>query len=191
MASMGFDQSTVIEMMSLVDEHRDGLKEVNYVKICNAMRFLHQRFTAPPTPAPTPAPRPVQPTPAPRPVPRPTPPPTPVRAYRELEWPRMRLETLERSAVVVINAHRQKVIEELMQHTLTGPRGGAIVLKRVQIDQYVEQFIDVGLIHDQAEFQRLSVMKAKEERDREIHRQRVHLNNERTRLENLHRIIID
>ena len=191
MASMGFDQSTVIEMMSLVDEHRDGLKEVNYVKICNAMRFLHQRFTAPPTPAPTPAPRPVQPTPAPRPVPRPTPPPTPVRAYRELEWPRMRLETLERSAVVVINAHRQKVIEELMQHTLTGPRGGAIVLKKVEIDQYVAQFIEVGLIQHQAEFQRLAVTKANEERDREIHRQRVHLNNERTRLENLHRIIID
>ena len=198
MASMGFDQSTVIEMMSLVDEHRDGLKEVNYVKICNAMRYLHQHFTAPqpppppppqstPQPAPRPAPRPV-PRPAPQPAPRPVPRPTPLR---ELEWPRIRLERLERSAVVVINAHRQKVIEELMQHTLTGPRGGAIVLKRVQIDQYVEQFIDVGLIHDQAEFQRLSVMKAKEERDREIHRQRVHLNNERTRLENLHRIIID
>ena len=181
---MGFDQSTVIEMMSLVDEHRDGLKEVNYVKICNAMRFLHQRFTAPPTPAPTPAPRPVQPTPAPRPVPRPTP-------LRELEWPRIRLERLERSAVVVINAHRQKVIEELMQHTLTGPRGGAIVLKKVEIDQYVAQFIEVGLIQHQAEFQRLAVTKANEERDREIHRQRVHLNNERTRLENLHRIIID
>ena len=103
----------------------------------------------------------------------------------------MRLETLERSAVVVINAHRQKVIEELMQHTLTGPRGGAIVLKKVEIDQYVAQFIEVGLIQHQAEFQRLAVTKANEERDREIHRQRVHLNNERTRLENLHRIIID
>ena len=124
MASMRFDQNTVVDMMSLVDDHRDELKEADYVKICNAMRYLHQHFTAPQPPpppppqsTPQPAPRPV-PRPAPQPAPRPVPRPTPLR---ELEWPRIRLERLERSAVVVINAHRQKVIEELMQHTFQLP----------------------------------------------------------------------
>lgn len=41
MASMGYSTSTVGSLMTLVDEHRDEIKESTYVEICNALKFLH------------------------------------------------------------------------------------------------------------------------------------------------------
>jgi len=41
MASMGYSTSTVGSLMTLVDAHRDEIKESTYVEICNALKFLH------------------------------------------------------------------------------------------------------------------------------------------------------
>lgn len=38
---MGYSTSTVGSLMTLVDEHRDEIKESTYVEICNALKFLH------------------------------------------------------------------------------------------------------------------------------------------------------
>lgn len=47
MASMNFDRSTVAELMSLVDDVRDELKEGTYLQMCNAMKYLHDRTQRP------------------------------------------------------------------------------------------------------------------------------------------------
>jgi hypothetical protein len=41
MASMGFNESTVQTLMSLVDDHKDDLKEAQYIMVCNALVHLH------------------------------------------------------------------------------------------------------------------------------------------------------
>lgn len=48
MASMNFDNETIQTLMVLVDDNKEELKEADYVKICNAMKFLHDRYQHPP-----------------------------------------------------------------------------------------------------------------------------------------------
>lgn len=50
MASMNFDQKTVSDLMSLIDDHKDDIIEADYIKICNVMKFLHQRTSQPQCP---------------------------------------------------------------------------------------------------------------------------------------------
>jgi hypothetical protein len=49
---MGFNVETVQELMSLVDDHKDEIKEATYIQVCNAIQLLHRQAnrTAPPTP---------------------------------------------------------------------------------------------------------------------------------------------
>ena len=60
MASMNFDHSTIANLMSLVDEHKDEFKEGEYLQLCNAMKFLHNQSQRPngrgSTPVPPPQP---------------------------------------------------------------------------------------------------------------------------------------
>jgi hypothetical protein len=57
---MGYNTQTVQELMSLVDDHKEELKEATYIQVCNAIQELHRqasRPTPPPLqrrPAPTP-----------------------------------------------------------------------------------------------------------------------------------------
>jgi hypothetical protein len=43
MAAMGYNTETVQELMSLVDDHKADLQELSYLKICNAIKYLHQQ----------------------------------------------------------------------------------------------------------------------------------------------------
>jgi hypothetical protein len=43
MTAMGYNTETVQELMSLVDDHKGDMKEVSYLKICNAIKYLHQQ----------------------------------------------------------------------------------------------------------------------------------------------------
>lgn len=40
---MGYNTETVQELMSLVDDHKDDLKESTYLQICNAIMCLHRQ----------------------------------------------------------------------------------------------------------------------------------------------------
>ena len=60
MASMNFDSNTVSMLMNMVDDHKENIKEVDYIKICNAMKVLHYTVHQP-----TPTPVQHQPTPTP------------------------------------------------------------------------------------------------------------------------------
>ena len=44
MASMSFDNNTVFAMMMLLDNNKDDVKESDYIKICNALKFLHNKL---------------------------------------------------------------------------------------------------------------------------------------------------
>lgn len=41
MSSMNFDTATISVLMTMVDEHKDDIKEGDYIKVCNAMKFLY------------------------------------------------------------------------------------------------------------------------------------------------------
>ena len=61
MASMNFDHSTIANLMSLVDDHKDDFKEGEYLQMCNALKFMHHQTQRPngtgstPRPVPSPA----------------------------------------------------------------------------------------------------------------------------------------
>lgn len=67
MASMGFDQDTLTDLMSMIDDNKTHINEAKYVKMCNAMRILNQvlldqqnsQHTAPPPNPPSPPPPPL------------------------------------------------------------------------------------------------------------------------------------
>lgn len=42
MASMKFSAKTVMNIMSIVDDHKEGVQEAEYIEMCNALKFLHQ-----------------------------------------------------------------------------------------------------------------------------------------------------
>lgn len=48
---MNFDSNTVSMLMNMVDDHKENIKEVDYLKICNAMKLLHYTVHQP-TPTP-------------------------------------------------------------------------------------------------------------------------------------------
>ena len=41
---MTFDNTTISAMMSLLDDHKDEVKESDYIKICNALKFIHNKL---------------------------------------------------------------------------------------------------------------------------------------------------
>ena len=168
MASMGFDQATIIELMSLVDDNKERMKEANYVKICNAMRYLHNRFTTTPS--------------------------QPVQQPAELQLAELRvinirrsIQIMERTTPVVVNAHRQQVIEEVTQQPLRGPRGGVKTLKTSEIHRLVQELISRGLIQDDSHFQDLVLAKAGEQNRSFIRIQRALLFDELNELDILQR----
>jgi hypothetical protein len=151
MASMGFDQTTVREMMSLVDEHRDELKEADYLKICNALKYLHQRIQTPPTPTPTPT------SPLRSPFYQTTGPSETDRLLQQIRDLECRVRCMRESIrfrlqpryVNTVNSHRQSVIEELkpdVRELLRGPRGGAPTMTTAQIKHYTDILIQDGLL---------------------------------------------
>ena len=53
MSAMNIDLPAVRALFDLVDEHKDELKESDYIKICNGMKILFQKCNETPAPAPT------------------------------------------------------------------------------------------------------------------------------------------
>jgi len=41
---MNFDKNTISVMMALLDDHKDDVKESEYIKICNALKFIHNKL---------------------------------------------------------------------------------------------------------------------------------------------------
>lgn len=51
---MGFSLDSVTQLMHLVDENKDDIKEATYVEICNAMKFLYDKKRSESVSRPTP-----------------------------------------------------------------------------------------------------------------------------------------
>jgi len=45
MVSLGFDADTIQSMMTIMDEHKQHTSEASYVKMCNALKYLHDIHT--------------------------------------------------------------------------------------------------------------------------------------------------
>lgn len=133
MSSIGFDNTTVRELMSIVDEGKENITEVDYVKICNAMKFLHDRTQ-----------QSIHTMSESHPL-----------SLSVSRWER-RVRKLERYIEYskpihnsVKNIHRQHAIEELLPHIVLewrGPRNGIIKMKNSDIKKYVNEIINEGLI---------------------------------------------
>ena len=195
MASMGFDKKTLIDLMSLVDDHKDDMNEATYVKMCNVMRTLnqvqcamdatHQRAAPPPT--------------HPRAAPPPTPPIHPrahFTVFTRFQVADRRVELLRREVALaqvhinnprVLNCHRQAVIEELTQQSFKGPRGGLKFLTNSDIQQHVQDLITRGLIVDQHDFVLKCLEKSAEHAMSHLRRQKVLLNHAITSLDIIRR----
>jgi len=154
MASMRFDRSTVVEMMSLVDEHRDELKEADYVKICNAMRYLHQRTQETPRTPPTPTPQAAPQMPAHMQSPF-------YRGHmtdheylqRDIHFVEQRIHSKEYSIrmnqstlIRTVNLHRQQVIVELMPDVARYRGRSLVKMKTDEIRRHTQTLIDSRLI---------------------------------------------
>jgi hypothetical protein len=184
MASMGYDKATVVALMSLVDEQKEKLKEADYVKMCNAIRDLHGHFDIKAASGPRP--------PSPR---EQAPHPSIAPHFTDIQWAEMCVEGLRRSILigegrqtVVVNSHRQLVVEELTQLSIRGPRGGVRVMSTTEIHRAEDALIGSGLVQDHTHFEALAMVKSREEKDRFLRQQRVSLNMARTRLEVLRRV---
>ena len=144
MASMGFDLSSINEIMSLIDDNKDHVSEGEYLKLCNAMKFLHQSLSE--------QSRKEEPQ------------------WSELDWLLMRMRSLqdriniyERIPNPIVNLHKQKVIEELTGFAITGPRGGIRKMKTIDIQNQIQQLISDGRVRDMSQFMTLAATKRDEE----------------------------
>lgn len=43
MASMGFSQGTITQLMTLVEDNKDNVSEATYVEMCNVMKFVYEK----------------------------------------------------------------------------------------------------------------------------------------------------
>jgi hypothetical protein len=145
MASMGFNIQTVVEMMAVIDEHRDSIKEADYVKFCNALKHLHGEVqeSASTTPRYVSAvQQPIQ------------------ELFYQLHKTEDEIRHLKRTYdlyaptyVRLLNAHKQMVIVELLgKEVVTGPRGGTTILKKRDIVFYITYLRNIGLIENELDF---------------------------------------
>lgn len=84
MANTSFNNQAVMNLMTMLDDHKDEIKEGDYMQMCNALKCLHINTNRPP--------RPQQPT-------QPTHTPTPV----QLTPRQQRLQQLQRREIDIVN----------------------------------------------------------------------------------------
>ena len=197
MASMQYDDNTLRNLMTLLDEHKGDVTEGEYIEMCNLLKDVHQIGRAAmhqqvPPRVPPQIPR----------VPPQFPPGTTrgdidrITIPSEFDIANRRVECLRREVGLaqvhinnprVLNSHRQAVIEDLTQQSFRGPRGGLKMLTNSEIEQHVQDLITRELIVDQRDFVMKCLEKASDQAMCYLRRQRVLLHEARTRLEILRR----
>lgn len=162
--------------MSLVDEHKEDVSEASYVHMCNALKYLHDRFAAQAHPPPPPT----------RPHPGMTnqnrvPHQQPVREspiefrISTLEHQILRLERQIRETGRVINEDKVRTLESLLQsHSIALPAQGALYSNtrvnelKALISQHSEMFRGIDLMRAFQERRNERM-----ERDRSVLRNRI------------------
>jgi hypothetical protein len=94
---------------------------------------------------------------------------------------------MEARAMTVVNAHRQRVVEEIAGQVVRGPRGGVRHMTTAEIHRAEDGLIESGLVQDHAHFEVLANAKCREARDRFLRQKRAELNDAYIRLEALRR----
>lgn len=189
MASIGFDKFSVCDIQSLIDEHRDGFKEADYLKICNAMKYLYEHAPNDPQTnqsvddsdsdsdsiydAETESDS-----------------DSGSDSENQNVQRRYELETLHSQIInyqniiwnaeerprPVCNSHRQQVIEDLLQLNFRGPRGGKQTLTRSVIKQIIPLLVQRGLLLNSTHLEMLALAKRDALIQQEITRHRASIN---------------
>ena len=137
MASMRFSTQTTGTLMSLVDEHKDELKESEYIEICNLLKHVHNQQSARPAPRPVPTPTP----------PTPTPPDT-VPAYVMADITNIRFtltglrERLNKNGRVSVGDKLETLRSLLTNHSVEHPTHLGLECQQAQVRRYLEKVHD-------------------------------------------------
>jgi len=179
MASMSFDAPVVSVLMNLVDEHREELKESDYIKICNAMKHLHTVTNYNPVSESLSTTQHMSDQPE-----EPTVSIEQQRienevdnCLREVYFYQSRLSDIHYNCMrfPVKNAHRQQVIEEINGVLITGLRGGKKQLKTIEINKYLQEMLSLHKIQSVDEFENKAKIKAEDEKRRTLENLRMDL----------------
>ena len=183
MTSMGFNRETIIKLMAMIDDGKNDVTESDYIRMCNAMKYLHSN-----TPA-------IEPTPPEQPPPI-TPPSSPtlqsttVRYNRELcdrlqDQINIQLRRVERLKnemesfrhLRTVNKHYQQVIEELLPETkIRGPRGGMKQMSSHDIKKYTETLLRRNLLSSKNAIKYKAELKKQREKDNIMQNIKHHIN---------------
>jgi len=133
MASMRFCLQTVGTLMSLVDEHKDELKESEYIEICNLLKHVHNQQSS------RPAPRPV-----PNHIPTPTPPNTvPAHVTAAITGIQFTLtelrERLNKNGRVTVGDKLVTLRSLLTTHSVEHPTHLGLECQQAQVRRYLEK----------------------------------------------------
>lgn len=204
---MKYNDNTLRNLMTLLDEHKGDVTEGEYIEMCNLLKDVHElsnidikklirRAAAMHQQVP-----PRVPPQIPR-VPPQFPPGRPrgnidrITIPSEFDIANRRVDILRREVELaqvhinnprVLNSHRQAVIEDLTQQHFRGPRGGLKMLTNSEIEQHVQDLITRELIVDQHDFVMKCLEKASDQAMCYLRRQRVLLHEALTTLEILRR----
>ena len=195
MTSLGFNRDTIIKLMSMIDDSKYDVSESEYIKMCNAMKYLHSNTpiidsymtppltTLPLTPTPTPTP-----TPTTLPL---TPPSQSTERYNRILCDRLqdqiniqltRIERLKSELETfrhlrTVNKHYQEVIEELLPDTkVRGPRGGMVQMTSQEIKGHIEMLLRRNLLTSKNDIKYKAESKKQREKENIMQNIKYHIN---------------
>ena len=134
MTSIGFNRSSINDLMSIVDDNKESINEMQYIRICNAVKFLHDK-TYEPIEIKIWSSHPLS--------------LTVNRWERKVRKIERYIEYAKPMNNSVKNIHRQKIIEEIYPNILIdwrGVRNGVIKMKQWDITKFVDKMIHEHVI---------------------------------------------
>lgn len=185
MTSLGFNRETIIKLMSMIDDGKYDVTESDYIRMCNAMKYLHSN-----TPSIESSPhQQEQQQPPITPPSSPTPQST-ERYNRELcdrlqDQINIQLRRVERLKndmesfrhLRTVNKHYQQVIEELLPESkIRGPRGGMKQMSSQDIKKYTETLLRRNLLSSKNAIKYKAELKKQREKDNIMQNIKYHIN---------------
>ena len=180
MTSLGFNRDTIIKLMSMIDDSKYDVSESEYIKMCNAMKYLHSNtpiidsyMTPPLTTLPL------------------TPPTQSTERYNRILCDRLqdqiniqltRIERLKSELETfrhlrTVNKHYQEVIEELLPDTkVRGPRGGMVQMTSQEIKGHIEMLLRRNLLTSKNDIKYKAESKKQREKENIMQNIKYHIN---------------
>ena len=127
---MGFNKQTLQEIMSIIDDSKEHVKEADYLKMCNAIQFFHKNCPMFLNDTNT-----IQYK----------------KLIREKNLIKDQLSILNSKSKIqskkqrILNCHKQQVIENILEFSSVGPRAGYVRMSTKDISKYEKQIIEESI----------------------------------------------